>query len=75
MYDYTVQAVIPCLQQNFRASVPDAPTRDTYVAAGLAGNWTWDPYTTVQETLIKLDDRQRLENTCPQNPPVDVMWG
>lgn len=75
MYDYTVEAVVPCLKQNFKANVAEAPTRDTYIAAGMAGNWTWDPYTSVAETLVNLDDRQRLEKTCPQNPPVDVMWG
>jgi hypothetical protein len=74
MFDYLTQALVPCLQQNFGLALSAAPTRDTFVAAGLAGNWEWQPYSEA-ETLTKQSEHARMAATCPENPPVDVMWG
>lgn len=71
-YDWTVQSVIPCLEDQGLIVGEPPPTRSTFI-----DQWATSPYFPFaflnSETLTD-EEWNELELLCPQQAPSDVLW-
>ena len=73
-YEWTVEYVVPCLQEQGHSTV-DIPTKEVFT-----DRWATDPFYPFAQ--IKLDvpgdtfntEWNRLETVCPQIAPSSVLW-
>ncbi len=69
MYDWYANVSAPCLRSH-GVDVPEAPTRETWVAEYQSSKPSWLPWNSVpgQESGGEASNWERLERACPQAP-------
>ncbi|HZD22176.1 MAG TPA: hypothetical protein VE569_02065 [Acidimicrobiia bacterium] len=75
LYEYQVGDLTACLESE-GYSVPPAPSLESFIESYThPGGDVWSPYPTEDPRLEQPAEWHRLNKVCPQNPPLDVLYG
>jgi hypothetical protein len=75
LYGYLVGDLTACLERE-GYTVPPPPTVETFIASysGVSGG-VWSPYPMDDPRLERPEGWYRLNEVCPQSPPLEVLYG
>ncbi len=75
LYDYLVEDLAACLESEGYATSPP-PTVEVFIASYLDPNVEkWSPWPVDDPRLQEMAEWDRLNEVCPQIPPLEVLYG
>lgn len=75
LYDYLVEDLTVCLEEEGYAA-PPPPTVEAFISSySDPGADAWSPYPVEDSRLDQEAEWYRLNNVCPQTPPLEVLYG
>lgn len=75
LYEYRTGELAECLKSEGYI-VPDPPTVEVFIESHAdPGAVVWHPYPEDDPRLHDMDEWYRINEVCPQNPPLDVLYG
>lgn len=75
LYGYMVEDLLPCLEEEGYAT-PPPPSVETFIESYSDPEaYVWSPYPVEDPRLEQEAEWARLNEVCPQTPPLEVLYG